>query len=64
MEIVFKTRRKFHSKVLNVHSKLLNAHSKLLNRHSKLMNEDFYQVQEHFPLKVETNSLKGRIIFP
>ena len=31
MEIVFKTRRKFRSKLLNVHSKLLNGHSMSLN---------------------------------
>ena len=42
MEIVFKTRRKFRSKSLNVHSKLLNVHSKLLNRHSMSLNEAFY----------------------
>ena len=42
MEIVFKTRRKFRSKLLNGHSKLLNGHSKLLNGHSKLLNETFY----------------------
>ena len=35
VEIVFKTRRKFRSK-------LLNGHSKLLNGHSKLLNETFY----------------------
>ena len=42
MEIVFKTRRKFRSIVLNVHSKLLNVHSKLLNGHSMSLNEAFY----------------------
>ena len=42
MEIVFRTRRKFRSKLLNVHSKLLNVHSKLLNGHSMSLNEAFY----------------------
>ena len=41
-EIVFKTRRKFRSKLLNGHSKLLNGHSKSLNGHSELLNETFY----------------------
>lgn len=42
MEIVFRTRRKFRSKSLNVYSKLLNVHSKLLNGHSMSLNEAFY----------------------
>ena len=42
MEIVFKTRRKFRSKSLNVHSKQLNVHSKQLNGHSMSLNETFY----------------------